>query len=231
MIQSFRVLAIIPARGGSKGLPRKNMREIAGRPLIAWTINAAKENIYIDEVVVTSDDDEIITYSKSLGVSTVLRPPELATDDALASPVILHCLRQKLNFDLIIYLQPTSPLRTSAHINNALEALVRSKKQNLIGVVSVVKTTAIPERMYRYGSNGALVGIMPSQEHGRQEIPTTYILNGAIYCAFRDPLILAEGQFGKLELWPIVMEKHDSVDIDTGTDFEEAEAEFKKRLR
>lgn len=231
MIRSFSVLAIIPARGGSKGIPRKNLKILGGEPLITWTIEAAQGSSYVDKVLVTSDDNEILRISEDRGAVTILRPHDLATDSALASQVILHCLEEIPGFDIIIYLQPTSPFRTSRHIDNALEELVSHKESGTYGVVSVVETDSAPEHMYQSGIDGFLVKLLPKQERRRQDIPATYLLNGAIYCAFKDSLLSVAGQFGQLQLRAIIMHKWDSFDIDDPSDFEAVKMEFENRAR
>lgn len=222
VIDSFSVLAIIPARGGSKGVPRKNLQMLGGRPLIEWTIRAAQASIFIDEVVVTSDDSEIIAHSKHLGAKCLVRPDYLSTDETAASEVILHALSENPGFDVVIYLQPTSPFRTTQHIDDALRALIEKKIRGSIGVVSVTLVDVIPEHMYRQGKDGLLVKLLPKKELRRQDVAETFLLNGAIYCAFKDDLIEVGGQFGRLNLASIVMGVDESIDIDSPGDLDRA---------
>lgn len=123
-IDKSKVLALITARGGSKGLPRKNVLQVAGRPLIAWTIEAALKSNIVDRVVLSSDDNEIIETAKSWGCSVPFRrPAHLANDTASSMQVVLHALEQLPGFDYVILLQPTSPLRTASDIDAAFHEL------------------------------------------------------------------------------------------------------------
>lgn len=229
MIESLRVLAIIPARSGSKGVPQKNVKLLGGKPLISWTIEAAQGSQYVDEYLVTSDDERILGIAREAGATTLVRPHHLATDSSLASQVILHSLEKVPDYDVIIYLQPTSPFRTSNDIDHALEMLVNQKGTANCGVVSVVEADSIPEHMYRRGSDGFLIKLLPVLEQRRQDVPVTYLLNGAIYCSFKDALVAADGQFGRLLLQPLIMDKKGSLDIDDPSDFEIAELEVLNR--
>ena len=125
-----RVLALIPARGGSKGLPRKNVRNICGKPLIAWSVEAAKKCRYTDAVVVSTDDREIADAAQSAGAAVpFMRPAELATDAASSMDVILHAIsyfeKKGESFDVLVLLQPTSPLRDSGHVEEALDMFIK----------------------------------------------------------------------------------------------------------
>jgi CMP-N-acetylneuraminic acid synthetase len=130
MYKNRKILAIIPARGGSKGLPNKNIKDLCGKPLISYTINSAKNSIYLDEVVVSSDSQEIIDIAKKYGANTpFIRPKELATDTATSIDVVIHTInfyKDKLNqdFDYIILLEPTSPLREDDDIDNMIKLLI-----------------------------------------------------------------------------------------------------------
>lgn len=223
MIDSLRILAIIPARGGSKGVPQKNLKLLGGKPLIHWTIEAAQGSQYVDKHLVTSDDVRIIEISREAGAAILERPHHLATDVALSSEVIVHSVEKVPDYDVIIYLQPTSPFRTSIDIDRALEILVNRRESTGFGVVSVVATDIIPEHMYREGKDGLLIKLLPSTERRRQDIPVTYLLNGAIFCAFTNELLAVDGEFRRLSLKPFIMDKIDSLDIDDFSDFETAE--------
>jgi len=123
MIDSQKILALIPARGGSKGLPRKNILPLSGKPLIAWTVEAAKNSKYIDNCIVSTDDIEIAECAEKYGAEIpFLRPPNLATDFTSSNDVILHAIENiHDNYDLLVLLQPTSPLRTEYDIDNGIE--------------------------------------------------------------------------------------------------------------
>lgn len=139
VIKNKRVLALIPARGGSKGLPRKNIRMLGDKPLIAWPIKSALASKYVDQVVVTTDDEEIAGIAKEYGAEVpFLRPSELAADTAPSSAAITHAIRylelDGIKFDLIILLEPTSPLTDEFDIDKALEKIVISDAKSLVGI-------------------------------------------------------------------------------------------------
>ena len=129
MYENKTFLAIIPARGGSKRLPHKNVLKLAGKPLIAWSIDAGLQSQYIDKVIVTSDDDEILNIAKQFKGEVIKRPEELASDTATSFDAIKHTIENVEKYDYIVLLQPTSPLRNFKHIDNAIK-LLESKKAN-----------------------------------------------------------------------------------------------------
>ena len=130
MIDDKKILAIIPARGGSKRLLRKNVLNFNGEPLIAWSIKAGLRSKYIDKVVVTSDDAEILRIAKHLGVLTINRPAELSSDIATTFDAIKHALENLEKHDYVVLLQPTSPLRNEKHIDEAIELLKSNYEMN-----------------------------------------------------------------------------------------------------
>ena len=184
------ILAIIPARGGSKGIPKKNMVLLAGKPLIQYTIDAAKGSKLITRIILTSDDNEIIEYCKKQGIEVPFkRPSDLAKDDTPMIDVIIHAIRyleEKENYkpDIIILLQPTSPLRTSKHIDEALEKLINSDADSIVSVVEV------PHQFNPYSvmklEDGYLKHFLPYDERKniRQLKPKFYARNGAAFYAF-----------------------------------------------
>lgn len=143
-LQGMSVIAIIPARGGSRGLPRKNVLPLNGQPLIYYSIDAGLSSKYVDAVLVTSDDQEILQVARSLGADTLQRPKELAADSTYMNDVLAHAFesveRQGRSFDLAILLQPTSPLRTSAHVDSAFELLNEYDSNSLISVYGLEKS-------------------------------------------------------------------------------------------
>jgi len=216
-----KIIALIPARGGSKGIHKKNMQLVYGSPLIDYTINAAVSVKEIDEVYVSSDDVEIIEHSKLKGVKTINRPKHYATDKSSAVCVVNHFLetmqKNVHNKDLIIvYLQPTSPLRTKEHISEALNLL---NHNNNGGLVSVVKMDKSPFKSFVINKNGKLNSLF--DEHlsnaRRQDLPITYIPNGAIYI-FSAKSFLRHKGFPSNKSIPYVMNKTTSVDVDTMDD-------------
>ena len=179
----MKVIAIIPARGGSKGIPRKNLVNFSGKPLMQWTIEAALESKYITDVVVSSDDDEILNEAqKNKKVLALKRPIELAQDTSKTEPVLTHVLDSlnEIKYDYLILLQPTSPLRTFEDIDFAFEKLLNSEATSLI---SVCELEHHPYKSFKVDEKGYLQGIINNNYpfYPRQELPKTYRANGAIY--------------------------------------------------
>lgn len=223
MIANLSVLAIIPARGGSKGLPGKNLRPLAGLPLIAWSIAAARECPAIDDVIVSTDDPAIAEAARTAGARVpFLRPAELANDTARSIDVVHHALRALPALpDLVVLLQPTSPLRRADDITAALELYTESGADTC---VSVTPSTKSPAWMYHLDPQGQmrpLLGEGPTASR-RQDLPPVYVLNGAIYVA-RPSWLLAHDGFIAPNGVATVMPAERSVDIDTLLDFRLAE--------
>lgn len=213
------VLGLITARGGSKGLPRKNLLTARGKPLIAWTIEAALQSSVIDHIVVSSDDDEIIETARVWGCSVSLRrPAELASDSATSIDVVLHTLEKLPGYRHVILLQPTSPQRTAADIDAAFSLM---QSVGAPSCVSVCEAEQSPYWMYRLKKDRKLERLL-SEEHSttrRQDLPPIYVLNGAIYIASvswlqRSRSFLGEGCIA------YQMSKERSLDIDDAEDFE-----------
>lgn len=212
-----KVLGLIPARGGSKGLPGKNIMDLSGKPMIAWTIEAAKNSKVIDQVVLSSECEEIISIAKFWGCSTPFkRPKDLATDEAKSIDVVLHTLAQLPNFDYIIILQPTSPLRTANHIDSAFKLLQDNNSKSCVSVCEVEQS---PYWMFRINQNLRLERIIKDEEfsHRRQDLPLAYYPNGAIYIAKVDWL-LKNKKLIDTESIAYTMKKEDSIDIDNIND-------------
>ena len=217
MSEKGRVLAVIPARAGSKGLPGKNHLTLSGKPLIQWTIEAALQTSGIDQVIVSSDDEVVINLANSLGVSSHRRAASLSGDSAQASDVIADALAHHPGFQTLVYLQPTSPLRTSIHIEEALQRFNSSLK---VPVISVTQVTQPPEWMYTLDADGQLVPFFLSDELRRQDTKIKYIPNGAIYIADISSLRENGHVFAKSSPQPYVMDSRTSVDIDDKFDFD-----------
>jgi N-acylneuraminate cytidylyltransferase len=220
MSEKGRVLAVIPARAGSKGLPGKNHLALSGKPLIQWTIEAALQTSGIDQVIVSSDDDVVINLAESLGVSAHRREAALSDDTAQASAVIADALAHFPGYQTLVYLQPTSPLRASIHIEEALQRFNSSFK---VPVISVTRVTQPPEWMYTLDADGQLVPYILSEELRRQETKIKYIPNGAIYIADINSLSENGFVFAKSSPQPYIMDSRTSVDIDDKFDFDLAE--------
>lgn len=214
MTDWFRILGIIPARGGSKGVPRKNIREVGGKPLIAWTIDEARQSRYIRRLVVSSDDDEILAVAARYGCETLKRPAELARDDTPSYDVIAHAVQQDRSYTHIVLLQPTSPLRTAEDIDRCIETCL---ERDVPACVSVCETEVTPYWMYTIDRNGCMAPLL-GREAGeytqRQLAPKAYALNGAVYVA-RTDWYLREKTFVRDGTVPYIMPHERSIDIDT----------------
>lgn len=218
MINDKNVLAIIPARGGSKGVPRKNIKELAGKPLIAWTIEEAKKSKYIDQLVLTSEDPEIIEVAKSYGCEVpFVRPTELAQDSTPGMDPVIHAMHNLPKHDIVVLLQPTSPLRKTQDIDEAIEKCILNDGK---AVVSVVESSNSPYWMYSLSEGNYINSIMKLEDIPirRQEAPVAYSLNGAVYVSTAERL-LAERAFLQKRTIAHIMPQERSFDIDTELDF------------
>lgn len=220
-------LGIIPARGGSKGVPRKNLRVLAGKPLIAWTIEAAL-NSNLSMVVVSSEDDEIISFSSTYGgIAPFVRPADLATDDAPTLPVAKHAIEhieeKHGQVGSVLVLQPTTPLRTAEDINRGLALMRETECDSVVSVVNVGANH--PFRMKRIVAGNRLVSFIDQgfeDMRPRQQLPPVYIREGSIYLAKRH-LVMEEATLVGGDARGIVVDENDSVNIDTEQDFMRAE--------
>ena len=223
MIKGKSVLAVIPARGGSKGLPNKNILELAGKPLIAWSIEAASESKYIDRLIISTDSKEIADVAKQYNCEVpFMRPPELATDDANLNDVILHALDMIGDpYDIVIILQPTSPLRDSEDIDHALEFM---RDNNVPTVVSVCKANKPLNWHFIVKVDGTLKPILQNKIiSNRQECESTYIPNGALYISKTEYFKSTNTFYNDLTI-AYIMTQEKSVDIDSQFDFAIAES-------
>ena len=218
MLGKKTFLAIIPARGGSKRLPRKNVLPLAGKPLIAWTIESALNSKLVDKVLVTSDDDEILKVSESFGAATLKRPAELAQDTSTSFDAIKHAIENTEKFDYIVLLQPTSPLRSSQQIDEAIQ-LLESKSADAI--VSVTEMEHSPLWANTLPEDGSMTGFLRDDllNTRSQDLETYYRLNGAIYICKANKLLEASSFFIKENIYAYKMSQASSVDIDTELDF------------
>ncbi len=223
MINNKKLLAIIPARGGSKRLPRKNILDLAGKPLIAWTIEAALISKYIDHVIVSTDDDEIATVSKKYGADVpFMRPTNLATDDSTSVDVVLHAIERLEQYDYIILLQPTSPLRTTKNIDESIELLKFSRSD---AVISVSKLEHNPLCINTVQNDGDLSNFLDTTILNKPEkdLKQYYQLNGAIYLCDIKRLEKEKSFFLKDNCIAYKMKQVESVDIDNEIDFKLSE--------
>jgi len=216
------VLGIITARGGSKSIPRKNVKLVAGKPLIAWTIQAALDCHSINRVIVSTDDNEIEQVSRNWGAEVpFLRPAELAQDTSPHIDVIIHAAEwlathEKYCPDYIVLLQPTSPLRSAEDIDAAVTLAIHKKADC---VISVSESPAHPYLNKRITEEGRLVDFVdtPKGYLPRQSFPPAYFVNGAIYLARRD-VLLRERTWYTDRNYPYMMSPEHSLDVDTPWD-------------
>lgn len=229
----MKVLAVIPARGGSKGVPQKNIRPLAGKPLIAYTIEAASDSKELTRFIVSTDDEAIAKVSREAGADVpFIRPGDLATDSATAIPVIQHALKEMeerdgVTYDAVMMLQPTTPYRTGADIDAAIQVLREKGSDSVISVVDVEGHH--PARM-KFLNEGRLIDppyCEAYENQPRQELEPMYLRNGAIYLTRRETLL--QNSFKGNHCQALIMENERSVNIDTMLDFELAE--FMMRYR
>ena len=225
----MKILALISARGGSKGIPRKNIRPLAGKPLIAWSIEAALSCDCITRTVVSTDDFEIAEVAKTYGAEIpFIRPSQISTDETPGIAPVLHALRALPGFDVVVLLQPTSPLRTADDINNAVEMLLHSQAN---AVVSVNAADVHPYLTYSLDDRKHLMPIVDGtgrKIHRRQDFPEYFALNGAIYAA-RVPWLFKNQNFLTKETLGYVMTIENSPEIDTELDWRWVEFLLKER--
>lgn len=217
MVNDKKVIAVIPARGGSKGVPRKNIRPLAGKPLLAWTVEAAEGSRYIDRLILSSDDPEIIMVARETGCEVpFVRPAELARDDTPGIEPVLHALRMLPGYDYVVLLQPTSPFRTADDIDRCIEMCAQN---GVASCVSVTPADKSPFWMYTLDEKTRMTPLLhpPEGFFRRQDLPIAYALNGAVYVAKTDWL-LENKTFITADTLGCVMSAEHAVDIDTEQD-------------
>jgi len=221
------VLGVIPARGGSKGVPRKNIRLLGKKPLIEYTLCAAKECSLLSRHVVSTEDQEIARIVKEFGTEVIERPEELASDETPTLPVIQHAIRViereiSSTIDYVVILQVTSPFRNSGDIGRAIEKLISTKADSVVSVYQVEKLH--PWKIKRIVDD-RLVAYIENEIEGtrRQDLPLVYIRNGGIYAVQRDIIMKRNSIFGT-DCRPYIMPPERSVDINNEMDFIFAEA-------
>ena len=223
MYKGKRIIGLIPARGGSKGIPRKNIVDLCGKPLIAYTITAGLNSKYIDYLMVSTDDREIADVSSTCGAEVpFLRPPELATDTSKTIEVVIHAIEKLktkgMAFDTLVLLQPTQPLRTSEDIDGAIEKYAE-EHWNPLASVSLVDDHPL---LIRSIIGERLVSLInTSSTCRRQDMPAYYRINGCIYINEISSLTV-ETSFNDNPV-PFVMDRSHSVDIDEKFDLIMAE--------
>jgi CMP-N,N'-diacetyllegionaminic acid synthase len=224
MIGSKTVIAVVPARGGSKGLPGKNIREICGKPLIAWTIEKALKSLYVDVLLVTTDREDIAAISRSYGAKVpFIRPAELATDHASTCNVIRHALAyyrdfEHREFDYTVLLEPTSPLREDGDVDRMLQKL-EALSAEMDAIVSVGEVTGHPSIMKRF-ADGRIVPFIEGlvSEGRRQDNPPAYFPFGVAYIA-KTAVLLQENTFYTRRCGGFAIKRYQNYEIDDIYDF------------
>jgi len=221
MINGKTVLAIIPARGGSKGIPRKNIKFLAGKPLIAWTIEEAKKSKYIDRLILSSEDNEIIKVAKDWACEVpFIRPKEFATDSSPSIDFALHAINNiDQDYDYLCLLQPTSPLRNVGHIDGCIEFCINNNASSCVAVSEVNKH---PYYMYSIKESKLISFINEYNSIRRQDLNKLYAVNGSIYIN-RVKDIITSKSFIEKDTLGYIMPKEYSIDIDEEMDFDYAE--------
>ncbi|GAB4278712.1 MAG: acylneuraminate cytidylyltransferase family protein [Candidatus Rifleibacteriota bacterium] len=235
----MKVIAIIPARGGSKGIPRKNLLQLAGKPLIAHSIEQALRSDCIDRVIVSSEDNEILETARKFGADTpFVRPAELAEDHVLDLPVFEHALswlkeNEGYEPDLIVHLRPTAPYRKKGWIDEAIQTLINNPEAD--SVRSVSKPEKHPYRMFTIDQDGFLQPIM-KHEHPqpyllrRQDLPDVYFYNCVIDVTRLETICMKKSMTGD-KILPYIMNPEEVWDIDSLRDLEIGKLLFEGRLK
>lgn len=221
--RASKVVALVPARGGSKGIPRKNLVELGGDPLLVHTLRAAERAESVDRVIVSSDDPEILRVAETSGAKALERPSELARDETPVGSVIEHAFEREAlaeRFDVLALLQPTSPFRDEKDIDGAVEKLSGS---GATGLISVTRPRVHPMKAMTVQDDGFLGGLYSPEApfRNRQSLPEALVPNGAIYLvyleAYRDEKTLLTSK-----ALPYEMPESKSLDIDTPEDLQRA---------
>ena len=218
----MKIISIIPARGGSKGLPKKNILELAGKPLIAWTIESSLKSKYISKTIVSSDCDEILNISSKYGSEILKRPDELARDTTPTEPVVEHILQNIKdlgNYSYLVLLQPTSPLRDEKDIDEAISKLIQEKDATALISVKEIDNKIL--KAFKINNNGYLEGISNNKYPfmRRQDLPKVFMPNGAIYIISINEFLKTKRLFIDNAI-SYLMNEEKSLDIDTIDDFE-----------
>ncbi len=214
-----KILSIIPARGGSKGLLKKNIINLAGKPLMAWSIEASLNSKYITKTIVSSDCKEILDIASSFNSDVIERPYEFAMDSSSSEVVVKNVLESiKENFEYIVLLQPTSPLRSSIDIDNAFEKLFA---YNATALISVCEYDNKILKAFKKNESGFIESISNNKYPfmRRQDLPKTYLSNGAIYIVKVDEFIKNHSFYTHKTIL-YLMDDQKSIEIDTNKDLE-----------
>ncbi len=227
MYKKKKYLAVILARSGSKRLPKKNLKDLNGKPLIVHTILSALRCKYLDKIIVSSDDNRILKISKKYNVKIVKRPKYLSSDKAKSYDALKHAIKGNLTFDFIILLQPTSPLRNEKHINDAIHFLEKKNAHALISVCKEKKNSLWSNFLPK---NFSMVNYFKKKflEKKSLNLKNYYRLNGAIYICEINHFLKEKSFFLKKKIYAFEMTPEESIDIDTEFDFKIAKMLMKK---
>jgi CMP-N,N'-diacetyllegionaminic acid synthase len=233
VIANARVLGLIAARGGSKGLPGKNIRPLYGKPLIEWSISAAKAASCVDSIVVSTDDAAIAEVARRAGADVPFRrPSELATDTASSVDVVIHAVdmlaKTEPAFDIVVLLEPTSPLREASDIDEAVDRLMRTSAGSVVSVCRAV--SAHPAFMFRQDENCRLQPFLERQPTGlrRQDLDPVFFLDGTLYVS-RVDVLRNKRSFYHEDTVAFEIPKWKALEIDDVNDFIMVEALMAKR--
>ncbi len=205
-----KFLAVIPVRGGSKGVPRKNIKMICGHPLVAWTIKAAQDSKLLDDFVVSTEDDEIADISQSYGAKVLKRPPELARDETISRDVLAHALLAT-GAKHAVLLQATSPIRSSGLIDRVIESFQAGTFDSM--------STGFSHPLYP--PHGV--------EHRRQDIEYVFVNDGSVIISTKESIVVKKSLFGQ-KAGTIITSREENIDIDEPFDFWLAEKVLEKVL-
>lgn len=231
-MEDLNVLGVITARGGSKGIPRKNIKELGGKPLIHYTIDAVNKSNLVTHSIVSTDGKEIADVAKSYGANIpFMRPKELAKDDTSHIPVMKHAIEEMegilgLTFDIVVIFQPTSPFRTAEDIDMTIQKLIDTGADSSVSLVELIGTDHPMKAKKMEGDKVEAYSMEEEEGVRRQDLPTAYRRSGAVYAIKRD-IILGGSLFGNKIVGHIVPNER-SIDIDEPIDWVKAEYMLKE---
>ncbi len=230
-----KVLGIIPARGGSKGIPGKHTRKLAGQSILAYAAQSAKASGVIDRLILSSNDEAIIAEAREHEIEVpFVRPEALAQDDTAMLPVLQHAVEQLEDAgwkpEIIVLLQATAPLRQPKHIRDAVSQLRESGADSVVSVLEIPHLFA-PQKALRMGEDGLDFWLEDGQQiTRRQQLQTAYAREGTIYAFWRDTLMEIKSIYG-LKCLPLVLPANESLTLDTEADWEMAQARLQSLIK
>ena len=226
MFKKYKIICVVPARGGSKGVPRKNVKKLAGKPLIAYTIQQARKSKYIDRVIVSTENKEIADIARKYKAEVpFVRPKKLAGDNVATVDVLLHVIdwlkkNEKYDFDILVLLHATAPLRNISDIDDSIKILVEKKADNVFSVTEAQRNPYF--NMVEVDKKGRVALSKKGAFPTRQSAPKVYDMNASVYVWWKDVLKKEKGIFLKNSRI-YIMPKSRSIDIDDDVDFRIAE--------